>query len=302
MGMGTGKIVLQAFLQFPKLKYTFGVELSSGRYRLAEEAALKMVELLGPERYNVQLNSGRYIIITEQINPESQAGQNDGLSRVLHLQCGNMFDVDHIATADIVMMETDIPHESYIDLYHMICKMRPGSKMLSYIDMRRLCDFGPVPLKQIDINRHLSDRYPTSWSVQRGHHFYLWTRVSAIIYNFIDYTLLYLFSFLFFQCLDGEALPSWNKPQSNASLSLQAPEENGDHDEDPDNNPTQSGFLSPNLDLSIASIDSTESTRCLPFSFFGFFSFFWRGFGRSSSNGVHSNMSTARNNEVVSLT
>jgi hypothetical protein len=33
LGMGTGKIVIQAFLQYRNLKYCFGVELSQGRYK-----------------------------------------------------------------------------------------------------------------------------------------------------------------------------------------------------------------------------------------------------------------------------
>ena len=32
-GMGTGKILIQAFLQFKNLRYIFGIELSSGRYK-----------------------------------------------------------------------------------------------------------------------------------------------------------------------------------------------------------------------------------------------------------------------------
>jgi hypothetical protein len=31
--MGTGKILIQAFLQFKNLRYIFGIELSSGRYK-----------------------------------------------------------------------------------------------------------------------------------------------------------------------------------------------------------------------------------------------------------------------------
>ncbi|CAN0304186.1 unnamed protein product, partial [Discosporangium mesarthrocarpum] len=33
------------------------------------------------------------------------------------------------------------------------------------------------PRTQVDVNRPLSDRFPTSWSVHRGHHFFLWTKV-----------------------------------------------------------------------------------------------------------------------------
>jgi hypothetical protein len=40
-------------------------------------------------------------------------------SRVLHIECGNMFDVKNIHTADIVMLETDIPPDLQADL----CKL-----------------------------------------------------------------------------------------------------------------------------------------------------------------------------------
>lgn len=33
LGMGTGKICAQAFLQFRNLRYVYGVELSIGRYK-----------------------------------------------------------------------------------------------------------------------------------------------------------------------------------------------------------------------------------------------------------------------------
>jgi hypothetical protein len=33
LGMGTGKILIQAFLQFKNLRYVFGIELSQARYK-----------------------------------------------------------------------------------------------------------------------------------------------------------------------------------------------------------------------------------------------------------------------------
>lgn len=151
--------------------------------RLAEEAAIRMVQLLGTENYNVQMNPGKFIIVTEAVRLPSQNNHQrpDEIQfseRVLHFQCGNMFDTLNIETADIVMMETDIPLELYPNLHRMVCNLHEGARMLSYIDFRRLCDIAPVPLKQLEINRHLSDRYPTSWSVQRGHHFFLWQKVN----------------------------------------------------------------------------------------------------------------------------
>lgn len=38
--MGIGKIVIQAFLQFRNLDFVYGVELSIGRYLMAEESGM----------------------------------------------------------------------------------------------------------------------------------------------------------------------------------------------------------------------------------------------------------------------
>lgn len=176
LGMGTGKIIIQAFLQFKNLRYIFGVELSQGRYKLAEEAALRLVQLLGAANYNVQLNAGRSIIVTEALQDNSGAFYE----RVMHLQCGNMFDIQSLDTVDVVMMETDIPFDLYPQLQRLLASVKDGARVLSYLDLRRVWgDHGPLPYKQLEVNRNLADRYPTSWSVQRGHHFYLWSKVSA---------------------------------------------------------------------------------------------------------------------------
>lgn len=170
LGMGTGKIAMQAFLQFRNLDYVYGIELSEGRYKLAEDAALLMVSLLGEESFSVQLRSGRSIIITEIATEQESA-------RVLHLECGNMFEVANMDVADIVMMETDIPAELHTNLCTLLGSMHEGSRTLTYLDLRKIWNQGPIPFKQLDVNRHLSDRFPTSWSVQRGHHFFLWSRI-----------------------------------------------------------------------------------------------------------------------------
>lgn len=151
-----------------------------------------MVQLLGSENYSVQMNPGKYIIITEAVRISSTHDVQFS-ERVLHFQCGNMFDTQNLESADIIMMETDVPVDLHPNLHRLASSLKDGARMLSYLDLRRLCDIAPLPLRQIDINRHLSDRYPTSWSVQRGHHFFLWQkvikilayRISPLILNFI---------------------------------------------------------------------------------------------------------------------
>lgn len=103
MGMGTGKVAIQAFLQFRNLVYVYGVELSVGRYLVAEAAAMRMVQLLGQESFRVDVIHGEQIIITEVVSNDSDRG------RTLKLQCGNMLEVKDLGIADIIMMETDIP-------------------------------------------------------------------------------------------------------------------------------------------------------------------------------------------------
>mgnify|MGYP003385182685 CR=1 FL=1 len=116
MGMGTGKVAIQAFLQFRNLEYVYGVEISVGRYLVAEAAVLCMVQLLGEESFNVDVIHGEHITISELVANNTEKG------RSLRLQCGNMMEVTDINAADIIMMETDLPAVSilinYI-LYHL---------------------------------------------------------------------------------------------------------------------------------------------------------------------------------------
>ena len=44
LGMGTGKIAIQAFLQYRNLEYVYGIELSQGRFDIADEYVTRMVE------------------------------------------------------------------------------------------------------------------------------------------------------------------------------------------------------------------------------------------------------------------
>ncbi len=172
LGMGTGKIAIQAFLQYRNLEYVYGVELSEGRFNVADEYVTRMVELLGSELYTIERHaSGRRVTVTE-------VAVRGGRGRVLVFECGDMFTVRNLAEADIVMMETDIP----MALHHKLClllnEMKVGARTLSYLDLRKVWPFEPFTFRQLSSNRHVSDRFPTSWSVQRGHHFFLWVKIS----------------------------------------------------------------------------------------------------------------------------
>ena len=132
-----------------------------------------VVQLLGSELYTIDtLDHGRRLVVTEA------APVTGAKSRVLEMECGDMFDVQNIHVADIVMMETDIPVALHTELCNFLNDMHPGARTLSYLDLRKVWHYDPFTFKQLDANRHLSDRFPTSWSVQRGHHFFLWIKVT----------------------------------------------------------------------------------------------------------------------------
>eukprot|EP00596_Hydrurales_sp_CCMP1899_P000367 CAMPEP_0119046274 /NCGR_PEP_ID=MMETSP1177-20130426/45527_1 /TAXON_ID=2985 /ORGANISM="Ochromonas sp, Strain CCMP1899" /LENGTH=938 /DNA_ID=CAMNT_0007019197 /DNA_START=345 /DNA_END=3160 /DNA_ORIENTATION=+ len=246
LGMGAGKVAVQAFVQFRNLKYVYGVELSLGRYILAVDAVLRMVQLLGTELFTVVIIPGLSIKVTEKVTRGDSTDELDddadlGISslgnvayglgnaskgmindsveetkcadyipkvvsseemknlnsveksaekkmkglknkkkikgRVLHLECGNMFDVKNIHMADIVMLETDIPADLQTDLYKLLGSMKEDSRTLTYLDLKKTWSKNLFfPFKQLENNKNLSDRFPTSWSVQRGHHFYVWAK------------------------------------------------------------------------------------------------------------------------------
>ncbi len=175
LGMGTGKVCIQSFLQYKNLEYVYGVELSIGRYNLAEQAALNMVTLLGKDKYEVEIDPGKQIIVREYYTNENE----QTFERILHFQCCSLFEISNISVADIIMLETDIPTELLPDLYNLLCKMHVGARVLSYLDFKKVWSKNILSFKQLDINRYVSDRYPTSWSVQRGHHLYIWTKVDS---------------------------------------------------------------------------------------------------------------------------
>lgn len=207
LGMGTGKIAIQSFLQYLNLKYVFGIELSKNRYEIAEIALLNMVYLLGKENFLIERKEGEYIIVKElkkskfkaDNNTEENINKNENnILRVIHFQCGNLFSLKSLEFADIVMMETDIPKELYPNLYILLQTMKEKSRILSYIDFTALYqerkemslnstnNFNQCPnnfsyylfdFEQLNENKSLGDRYSTSWSVQRGHHFYLWKKL-----------------------------------------------------------------------------------------------------------------------------
>jgi hypothetical protein len=91
------------------------------------------------------------------------------------MERGDMLHVNNIELADIVMLETDIPADIHNEMCLLLSRMKQDARTLTYVDLKKIWPSELLfPFGQLNINRSISDRFPTSWSVQRGHHFFLW--------------------------------------------------------------------------------------------------------------------------------
>lgn len=102
---------------------------------------------------------------------------NRATGGVLEMEVGNLLAVKGIETADIVLLETDLASTIYADLCALLRRLKKGARAFTYLDLRKIWSSGVFPYRQLDINRPISDRYATSWSVNRGHHFFLWVKL-----------------------------------------------------------------------------------------------------------------------------
>jgi hypothetical protein len=145
---------------------------------VAEAAAVKMVEVLGKDSFNLNVVPGKSIEITEIVNVGDTKEKRE---RILRMECNDMFSLESstMARADIIMLETDIPNHLQDNLCYLLSQVRDGTHILTYLDLRKISSgYNTLHYRQIESNKSLSYRFPTSWSVQRGHHFFLWVKES----------------------------------------------------------------------------------------------------------------------------
>ena len=166
LGCGTGKVALQAFLQFPNLKRVYGVELSLARFHVAERALLALAARDDCDAHVTRREPGSSIEVTS----------ND---RTLTIEHGNLMRTRDVGDASIVMLETEVPADTFGEFSRLLDACKEGCRLLTYLDLRRVWRLPgqPFPFRQLEANRSFADRYPTSWSVQRGHHLFLWVKV-----------------------------------------------------------------------------------------------------------------------------
>jgi len=164
-GMGLGKLLLQVYVTFPNIKKLVGVELSPSRYDLGADALRRLVSY-NTEEYKIQKDSEKIVSI------------QDGNERLLEFREQNLFDCrEGLDEADIIILETHFPKSIWIRMSTYILGMKRGARLLTYENLREVYSSYPeMPFEQIPLNVVPDDRFFTTWSVRRGHHFYCWVR------------------------------------------------------------------------------------------------------------------------------
>jgi len=164
-GMGLGKLLLQVYLQFPNIRSCVGVELSPNRYFLGRDALRNLVKL----------SNGDYVLVEES---DKNIIIKDKDERTLEFREQNLFDAhEGLDLSDIIILETHFPQNVWDRLENYIRGMKKGARLLTYENLHNVyANKGKSPFDQIPINEAANDRFYTTWSPRRGHHFYCWTR------------------------------------------------------------------------------------------------------------------------------
>lgn len=167
LGMGVGKLVMQAFLAYSNLKLIRGVELAFSRFQIAEDAVLRLVSLQ-PDRFEVDERVPGEFIRAHTIGKRKR--------RVLELRRGNMWEMRDISSVDVVVMHTELTATGFPRFRKMVCDLKRGARFVTYQDLSKHWPHTPMPFVQMEANVDDGDQFATSWSALKGHHLFCWEK------------------------------------------------------------------------------------------------------------------------------
>lgn len=189
LGMGSGKVAMQAFLEFPQLVHVVGIELAHARFDIAA-GAIRKLAAKSPARFSCEevyreapRNSGRSSCEEDGKDPGGREATRLRLvddKRVLEFRRGDIFkySLGAIARADVIIMAVAFPPELVCKTQQLLVHAKQGCRILTYQEDINLKDShlwnppAPREFHQLACNGS-GDRYSTSWLPKPGHHFYL---------------------------------------------------------------------------------------------------------------------------------
>jgi hypothetical protein len=178
LGMGTGKVAMQCFLECPNLERVIGIELVPGRYMEAEKALSKLM-CCGKYQLDTQTQDRKFSGIDNSLssNMSRSAVLSEG-SRKLEIYCGDMMSLpmEVVAQADVIFAQVVLPDEAQLILQGLLSHAKDGSRAFLYNDLAwTWARDRPSHFQRMQSNaskRGWNDLYATSW-LPRGRKFYI---------------------------------------------------------------------------------------------------------------------------------
>jgi hypothetical protein len=165
LGMGTGKLAVQAFFEYPNLRHVVGVEIAFSRYNLAERAAINLVAKY-PKDFKVLKWQKGVLIAVCTVDAATGDAAPEGMRRVLEFRREDLFKSFDAIVGDVIVLQTDFPPQVHDALCSMASRFRRGTRVLSYLNFHSIwdCEFFPFPF----VNFAPNAQFPTSWSPVNG--------------------------------------------------------------------------------------------------------------------------------------
>jgi len=164
LGMGSGKVALQIFVQCPTVRNMLGIELVQSRY-LIGEAALQRLAATLPDVYSVRSHTPG-----ELIRVECDGG------RRIEFRCADFFTLglNLCERSDAIVFAVNVPCKGFPELCRRLAQAKEGCRLLTYHALDTIWwSSEPCPFHQVEANVPESDTFSTSWSPQ-GYRFYVY--------------------------------------------------------------------------------------------------------------------------------
>lgn len=166
LGMGSGKVAVQAFFEVPQLAEIVCVELAHSRFNMAAQA-LKALVSKHPERFS-------YEEVEAEDSLERVRLVETG--RVLEMRRGDVFEteVEIIRSADIILLNISVPDNMMSRAQELLMHAKNGCRIFSFEDLNYKYAKrwqSQSPFHNLPCNME-PDYYPASWNPSPGE--WLW--------------------------------------------------------------------------------------------------------------------------------
>lgn len=171
LGMGTGRLALQAFATCPWLEHVVGVELSDDRYRTAARGARAFAVTHGLQIVEHADAAGPRLELVERV----RGGIVTAAPRRLEFMQRDLFDVplDAVQQAQVVLLLTHIPQPDRLNA--LVRALRPGTRLATN-DALSIASGPDACVTAIPTDRPSTDGFATSFSP--SYHYFVWRRDS----------------------------------------------------------------------------------------------------------------------------